>query len=363
LHFGSDRAAIPLLFGEVASSKYTPDYTSVAPVSDSAGVVGLRLKFSALTASIQYQSVGQNYLDGAPLQYFGNVPQLFTYYNQSYFPGFFGFANNAAVNAAYDAANGACGGKTNAKCTSENPNLTFIYPVFNPFVASGSQFFSAFAPNTQGFSLNLGAPVRIGGFGVNVRLLGQHMSEINSDGAATQFYSAYTGADVAPTSRRMTEDKLEAGAQFNLPLFKEKVGFHLSGSVERLARLDKTVADYVPVDPATLTTVGGIGGPFYPNYTDMYHTTIAAAASVPLTKDVVFGASYNTQGFHGAYGTTIGQNIFERKDTYVGSLTYNIPRTTSSVSFALQNLKYTDFTLPSFNNTENKEDINFVVRF
>ncbi len=364
LHLGSDPAEFPMLFGEVAGSRFTPDYHSVAAVSDSAGVVGLRLKIHALTASVQYQSVGANFLDGAPLRYFGNPPQLFSYYNQNYFPGFFGFANNAAVNAAYDAANGTCSGADKSRCRSQNPNLTFIYPVFNPFDASGSQFFSAFAPNTSGVTLNLSTPMRIGGFRIDARLLGQHLSEITPDYAATQIYAPYVANGLAGSTKRMSLDKLEAGAQFNLPVLKQHVGIHLTGGVERLLRPDRTAFNYVPLDPTTLTdTLGGTGIAFYPNYTDMYHTTMAAAASVPLTKDVIFGASYNTQGFHGAYGTTLGQNISERKDTYVGSITYNIPKTTSSVAFALRNYRYTDFTLPSFNSTENQEDINFVVRF
>jgi hypothetical protein len=103
--------------------------------------------------------------------------------------------------------------------------------------------------------------------------------------------------------------------------------------------------------------------PFYPNFVDETHTTFAAAATVPLSRDVVFGATYNSQGFHGSYGTTLTQNIAERKDTYVGSLTYNIPRTTSAVAFAVRHYSYNDLVIPSFNNNENKEDINFVVRF
>jgi hypothetical protein len=362
LRLGGDRADFPMLYGEVASSTYTPDYRSVARVSDSGGVVGLRLKIYAFTASVQYQSVGANFLDGAPLRYFGNTPALFSYYNQNYFPGFYGFANNAAVNAAYDAANANCGGADKSRCASQNPNLTFIYPVFNPFVASGSQYFSAFAPNTKGVTLNVGAPLRIGALEIGAQLLGQHLSEITPDYAATQLYAPYAGVNVS--TKRMTLDKIEAGAQFNLPVFKQTLGVHLTGGVERLVRPDRTVLNYVPLNPTTLTpTLGGVAVPFYPNYTDMYHTTVAAAASLPLTKDVVFGASYNSQGFHGAYGTTLGQNISERKDTYVGSLTYNIPKTTSSVAFALRNYRYTDFTLPAFNNNENKEDINFVIRF
>jgi hypothetical protein len=363
LHLGGDRSQFPMFYGEVASSRFTPDYRTIAPVSDSAGVVGLRLKMYTLSASVQFQSVGANYLDGAPLQYFGDPPQLFSYYNEDYFPGFYGFANNAAVNAAYDAANGTCVGANKTRCASLNPNLTFIYPVFNPFVASGSQFFSAFAPNSSGVTLNINAPLQIGGLGVNARILGQHLSEINPNYAATQMYSPYVAGGLVST-KRMTLDKLEAGAQFNVPIFRQTVGIHLTGGIERLLRPDKTEFDYVPLNPGTMTdSLGGTGVPFYPNYTDMYHTTVAAAASVPLSKDVLFGASYNAQGFHGAYGTTLGQNISERKDTYVVSITYNIPKTTSSVAFALRNYHYTDATLPSFNLNENKEDINFVIRF
>jgi hypothetical protein len=363
LHVGGDRSAYPMLFGEVASSKFTPDYTSIAPVSDSGGVVGLHLNVYRVNVSFEYQAVGAKYLDGAPLEYYGNAPQLLSYYTQNYFPGFFGFANDAAVNAAYDAANGDCVGSKKATCVSRNPNLTFIYPVFDPFVASGSQFFSAFAPNTRGVTLNLNTPLHVGSVGVDARILGQHLTEVTPDSDATQFYSAVAADNIRASTKRMTMDKLEAGVQFNLPVLKQTVGFHLTGSVERLDRPDKTAFSYMPLDPTTMAQVGGGGVPFYPNYTDMYHTTIAAAASVPLTKDVIFGASYNSQGFHGAYGTTIGQNISERKDTYVGSITYNIPRTTSSVAFALRNYKYTDFTLPSFDTNENREDINFVIRF
>lgn len=364
LHLGGDRAQYPMLYSEVASSRFTPDYRSVAAVRGSAAVVGLRLKIFGLTASAQFQSVGANFLDGAPLRYYGNPPQLFSYYNQNYFPGFYGFANNKTVNEQFDAANPACLA-SKANCALNNPNLTYIYPIFNPFVAGGSQFFSAFAPNTTGVTLSLNAPLNIGGLTVNGRLLGQHLAEIHADSAATQFYSATLGGGRANSTKPMTLDKIEAGAQFNVPVFRETVGINLTGGIERLSRPDKTAFNYLPVSPGALseTSAGPGGVSFYPNYTDMYHTTVAAAASVPLTKDVIFGASYNSQGFHGAYGTTLGQNISQRKDTYVGSITYNIPKTTSSVNFALRNYKYTDFVLPTFNSNENKEDINFVIRF
>ena len=146
--------------------------------------------------------------------------------------------------------------------------------------------------------------------------------------------------------------------------------------LERLYRLDKTAYAYVPFNPAT-------GGPdpasgaalnaylaggatpvlFFPNYIDEYHNTIDVSGTVPLTRDLVLGLGYNTQTYHGAYGTTVGQNIAQRKDQYQGTLTYNIPKTTSSISALFRNQKYSDNVLPTYNFNQNREDLNFTIRF
>ena len=190
---------------------------------------------------------------------------------------------------------------------------------------------------------------------------------------------------------RETFDRVEGGAQFTVPVFAQKVGVNLTGSLERLSRPDQTEfggagvgplgvgagTGYVPFTPGTQTVDptsaaaaaaaaaanGGNTVPFYANYTNIYHNTVAAAATMPVTKDVVFGASYNMQTYHGSNGTTLSQNIAENKTTYLTTLTYNIPKTTSAVTFAFRNLKYTDYVLPAFNTDINKEDVNFVIRF
>ena len=102
---------------------------------------------------MQYQAVGPNFLDGGPLRYFGPAPATFQFWRGNYFPQFFGFGNNLAINSIFDGA--VTPGCTGTACTHNNSNLTYIYPVFNPFVASGPQFFSAFAPNTQGITANV----------------------------------------------------------------------------------------------------------------------------------------------------------------------------------------------------------------
>ena len=366
---GGDRTQHPVLFGEGAYSKFTPDFYNTPAITDSAAVIGLRLKLYQATATIQYQAVGPNFLDGAPLRYFGPAPATFQFWKGNFFPQFYGFANNLAINATFDSAvNPACAG---AACTRNNATLTYIYPVFNPFVASGPQYFSAFAPNSQGVTGNITLPFNIGDTKLNARLLGQHLSEMVPNGFGQISYGPGFS-----TGTKLKFDKVEGGLQFSLPVFGQRVALNLSDSYEHLARNDRTAYAYVPFNP----TVGGpdpssgaalnaylAGGAtpvlFYPNYVDEYHNTIDASATMPITRDLSLGVGYNTQTFHGSYGTTAGQNIAQRKDQYQGTLTYNIPKTTSSISALFRNQKYTDNVIPSYNFNQNREDLNFSIRF
>ena len=372
----SDKSAKPILFGEVAGSKYTADFRNQAATTDTAGVLGLRFKIYQVTASLQYQSVGPNFFSGAPIRYFGNAPQLFTFYRLSYYPQFFGFGNSLGVNQQFDSQFTAGNGIK----TAGNPNLTFIYPLFNPFVASGPQYFSNFAPNTQGETLTVNSPIKIGDLTVNGRLNAQHLNELRANGFGPLVYgpSYYT-------STRESFDKIEGGASFSVPVFSQKVAVNLTAGVEHLARKDTTAYQYYPINPGTQSfdpaaiaaaaaylppdprsqfgATGGSKVPFYPNYVDMYHVTYAASAALPVTKDVSLNFDYNTQRYRGAYGTVLGQNMDERKDQYQIGATYNIPKTNSSITTFFRQNKYTDNVLPTFNFTQNREDVNFAVRF
>ena len=367
---GGDKTQHPVLFGEGAYSKYTPDFYNTPAITDSAAVIGLRLKLYQATATIQYQAVGPNFLDGGPLRYFGPAPATFQFWKGNYFPQFFGFGNNLAINQIFDSAvTPACAGTA---CTSKNPALTYIYPVFNPFVASGPQFFSAFAPNTSGWTANVTFPISVGDTKLNGRVLAQHLTEINANGFGQISYGPGFSS-----RERMKFDKLEGGVQFSLPIFGTKVAVNLSDSYEHLVRNDKTAYAYVPFNPNTggpdassgallnnyLSAPGVTPVLFFPNYVDQRHNTIDAAATLPVTRDLTFGVGYNTQRFYGANGLTLGQNIAQRKDQYQGTLTYNIPKTTSSITALFRNQKYSDNVMPSYNFNQNREDLNFSIRF
>ncbi|MBC5798734.1 MAG: S-layer homology domain-containing protein [Candidatus Eremiobacteraeota bacterium] len=365
----------PVLFGEAATSTFSPDVRTLATVGDAAGLLGLRVNLRAVALSVQYQSVGTNFFDGAPFRYYGNAPDVFADYNAPYFPGFFGFANNLAINRQFDAQFPRVG---RASPDAEgNPNLSFIFPMWNPLRASGPEFYSAFAPNTRGPTASIEAPGRLGAARFTVSGSYQHLEELapRADG------TLYFGPQYRP-SRPERYDDYNVGTSFKLPVFGQQLTTNLSGSYETLRRSDAGVQQYYPIDPATgrfepsavadaklaFPSGGnfGVGGSqvgFYPNDINVRRIAITAAAAVPITRDLTLGGSYSTQRYGGSYGTTLGQNISERKDYYTGSLTYAIPRTNSSVTFLTRRYNYFDDVVPNANLQENRQDVNFTVRF
>ncbi|GAC1304375.1 MAG: hypothetical protein NVSMB21_04770 [Vulcanimicrobiaceae bacterium] len=361
----------PVIFGEAASSKFTGDYRNVAAIGDTAGVLGVRLKVRKVELSAQFQSVGENFFVGAPFRYFGNPPPLFAFYKLAYLPDFIGFGNNVGINQQFD--NQFTNVGLGSPKTAGNPNLSFVFPMFNTLKAQGPQFYSSLAPNSRGFTTAANAPIRVGDLTFTTRFSYQHLEEIRPNSLGALLYGpAYA------TNEPLKNDTYTLGTAFQVPVFGQKANVNLNGSYETLKRLDPASFAYVPINPATQTFDGpafaasrnpafngGLGSAvsFHPNYVDVRHITLGANVAVPLTKDLVGSASYNTQRFGGAYGTTTNQNISERKDYYSGSMTYNIPKTNSSVSFLARHYGYTDDVVPNVNLSQNRQDLNFTVRF
>ena len=364
---GRDASKQPLLFGEVAGSQYTPDQQLVSVTGATAAVAGLKLTFDRVLVTLQYQTIGANYRDGAPLRFYGNAPPTWANYSDDFAPGFFGFGNTLGINRTFDASiNANAPGRSN---TAANPALTFLYPVFNPFVAGGPDYYSAFAPNTQGPSLTLTGPIRIAGLAFDTRLFAQHLTQLQADANATATF----GPQFA-TSTRATFDKLDAGARFPVSVGGKAIAIDLAGTLEHLRRNDASTFTYIPynpalagTDPAALANVTAAGGAsavtYTPNYVNMYHTSLAAGASMPVTHDIVLNTRYSDQRYFGSYGTTIQQNIGGTKDQIDVGLMYSVPKTASSVGLTFRNSTYRDAVLPTYNFNQNREDVNFTIRF
>ncbi len=371
IRLGGDATEHPVLFAEGAYSKYTPDFHNTPAVTDSAVVLGLRLNIANIRATAQYQVVGPNFMVGGPLRYLGPAPSTFQFWRGNYFPGFFGFANNLAINQTFDTT--IFPGCAGAACSSRNANLTYIYPVFNPFVAGGPQFFSAYAPNSQGGSAKIEVPITRGRSAINGSFLVQHLREMVTNGFGQLAY----GPGFASPDVPLRFDKVEADLHGGLSVFNTNATVNLTWSKEHLFRDDLTAYSYVPFNIAS-------GGPdasasaalnayisvpetipvlFYPNYIDETHRTFAPSVTIPIARNFTFGVAYNTQSYRGSYGTTLSENIIQRKNDSTATLSYRIPKTTSSIVFLFGNQKYTDSVLPTYNFNQNREDVGLTIRF
>ena len=151
------------------------------------------------------------------------------------------------------------------------------------------------------------------------------------------------------------------GASWPWAVFAINIG----GGYDTLQRPDTTAYQYYPINPTTQTfdaasylaaqgAFGAGGSPvsFYPNYVNM-----------PLSADLSLIGTYSQQHYAGEYGTTVSQNISENKYYWTGALQYNIPKTNSSLSVQDRQYRYTDAVLPTYNSTENRQDVFFTVRF
>jgi hypothetical protein len=373
----SGPGSVPVLFGEVAASKYSPDFRNVPAVTDTASVAGINLKFNKISGTVQYQSVGVNFMEGAPFHYYGNAPTTLAYWKLPYFPAFYGFGNQLGLNTQFDRQ---FLGTSGTSSTATNPALTYANPIFNPFVAGGPSWYSSFTPNTQGVSANANIPFTIGDLSFAGRISGSYLTELHANSiAAMQYGPAYE------SNVRETFAKVDGALNFTVPAFGQKLAAGLGLGYERLKRDDKTAFQYYPFDPtvggnnaaavaaatgvypagsagAVTYTGGGSQVSWYPNYINVQHYTLNATASMPLTKGVVLSATYNQQNFGGFY-QTLGQNMDEKKTFLIGSVTYTIPNTNSSIGLAVRNQQYKDNVLPTYNLNQNREDILYTIRF
>ena len=364
----------PVLFGEIANSKFTADFRNVSAVSDNAYVLGLNLKVQKVNATLQYQSVGASFMVGAPLRYYGNPPATFAYWKMPYFPAFYGFANQLGLNTQFD---NQFIGTGRASATTGNAQLTYITPMFNPFIAGGPNWFSSFTPNTQGLIGNVNVPFTIGELSFAGRLAGAHQTELRPNSVAAMQY----GPSFA-SSAKESFDRVEGAVNFTVPVFSQRLALGLGLQWDRLQRLDKTPFQYYPFnpntggnDPATVTnalaaypalpaggTYVGSQVSWYPNYINVNHWTTNVSASLPVTRGVTLNALYNQQSFGGFY-QSIGQNMDQKKILLQGNVAYAIPNTQSSINFQVRNQQYKDNVLPVFNLNQTREDLNYTIRF
>jgi S-layer homology domain len=359
----------PALFGEVATSKYTADYQHVPAQSDTAGVIGLKFKILGGDQTIIFQNVGPNYIDGAPFQYSGQAPAIFSFWNFPFVPGPYGIGNDLALTAQVDRLAAAAGfsGPFLSGNTSF-PYGSFAFPLFNQFKAAGPYYYSTFTPNTTGESVQLNFPLTLGNVDAKLNIGGQELHEIRPNSLAVDIF----GPQFASTTKGKY-DQLGGGLTLGIPLWDRKATVTLNGLLEKLERNDKTpfvyaadpvlgVAAYNPVASAELTGTGS-QVLFYPNFVNVQHTIGRAQLALPVTAALSANLDYIEQRYTGEALNTLSQSISERKLSLTGGVLYNIPNTNASVNLFFNRYEYHDDNASTYDWVQNRQNLYFTVKF
>ncbi|MBV9149143.1 MAG: S-layer homology domain-containing protein [Candidatus Eremiobacteraeota bacterium] len=225
---------------------------------------------------------------------------------------------------------------------------------------------SATPPNVPQLRVNLTVPARIGGLAVQSNFGLAHLQGLDHSGASVQSCSVLPALCAAAFESGSFENRLQAATTFDVRALGRHVSLNLAGSYAQLHRPAGTGLPYVPYDPAVDNLDSPVAGAaplkFDPNYVDVLKRTLNAAAAVPISRDLTLNLQYNTEYYTGSY-QSFGQSIDERKDSYLGNLTYTIPRTASTIVFSAKQYRYRDAFLPTYNLTQNRADLNFTLKF
>jgi hypothetical protein len=359
----------PAIFAEVSTSKYSGDTQHVPTQSDSAGVIGLKFKIMGGDQTIVFQTVGPNYIDGAPFQYSGQAPAIYSFYNFPYLPAPYGIGNDLALNQQVDQAAAAAG--FTGPFLSNNTNFpfgSFAFPLFNQFKAQGPYYYSAFTPNTRGASVQLNFPLTIGNVDAKLNIGAQELHEIRPNSLATDIFGPTFASSV-----KGKYDQFGGGLTLGVPVFDRKATVTLNGLFERLERNDQTpfvyaadpnlgVAAYNPIASAELTGTG-TQVLFYPNFVNVRHTVGRAQLALPVTAALTANLDYVEQRYTGEALNTLTQSISERKLALTGGVLYNIPNTNASVNLFFNRYEYRDDQAPTYNWVQNKQNLYFSVKF
>jgi hypothetical protein len=160
----------------------------------------------------------------------------------------------------------------------------------------------------------------------------------------------------------LRDTSYDAGANFDVRAGKRNVSVDLSSAYEHLGGSDFSAFPAAALDSAW--QLPGTGAPLViPNYSDLSRLSLGAGVSVPVLRGLTLNFNYDAQRLYGGYGLPGLVNLDSVNNSYGGRLTFNIPKTSSSLSISAYQDRFGDGALPISGSTQTSEDVNFTVKF
>jgi hypothetical protein len=172
-----------------------------------------------------------------------------------------------------------------------------------------------------------------------------------------------TEADsISAPQQALQDNAYGAGANFDVRAGDRRLNVDVSSDYERLTR-----SDSAPAAPAVGNASWRLpddGEPLIvPNYADVSKVSVGAAVAVPVVRGLTLKLDYGADRLFGGYGLPGLTNLDATGNSYGGKLTFQIPKTSSSLSFSASSLRYQDNIAPVNTFTQTREDVNFTVKF
>jgi hypothetical protein len=154
-----------------------------------------------------------------------------------------------------------------------------------------------------------------------------------------------------------------AGANFDVRAGRRNLNLNLSSEYSQAANgLDSFSASSLG-SASTWQASSGSAPLFLPNSIDLNRLSLGAGVSVPVVRGLTLNLNYDAQRLYGGYSLPGFVNLDTISNTYGGKLTFNIPRTSSSLSIGAFQDRFQDSVLPISGQTQTREDVNFTVKF
>jgi len=102
---------------------------------------------------------------------------------------------------------------------------------------------------------------------------------------------------------------------------------------------------------------------FAPSFADVSRRTLGTALTVPLSRRLTGSLQFDTEHLLGGYGAPGLENL-DANNTVLGArLTYQLPKSSSAISFSAKQFRYQDNLIPTNTFVQTSANVDFTVKF
>ena len=171
-------------------------------------------------------------------------------------------------------------------------------------------------------------------------------------------------AEAAQTQNLQTNfstGALGAGATLDVRAGSRNLGVDLSSALEHATL---TAPQFSAVGAPPVAELAGSNVPvFVPAYADVSTHTLSTGLRVPVTRALTADLQYNTQHLLGGYNPSGILSLDANNTIYGAQLTYNLPKSSSAISFSASQYHFQDNLVPANALTQTNANLNFTIKF